>query len=216
MGGGVPLVAQQAAAGTFGPTAEPLGIGKVVVGQEPENLKETMVASIYIPYGTVEGQTARIAEFIADVVQAQGHTAKAVHIKDSGADIPEEYDAVLVGASVHMGKHEDYVRDFVQKNRESLERLPSALFSVSMAAHGDAENAEGYVEKFEEDTGWRPAQVALFSGALLYTQYGFIKRLIMKKIASDNGSPDTDTARDYVYTEWDGVKRFAEDFLARL
>lgn len=115
-----------------------------------------------------------------------------------------------------MGKHEDYVRDFVQKNRETLERLPSALFSVSMAAHGDTENAEGYVEKFEEETGWRPAQVALFSGALLYTQYGFIKRLIMKKIASDKGSPDTDTSRDYVYTEWDGVKRFAEDFLARL
>jgi menaquinone-dependent protoporphyrinogen oxidase len=175
-----------------------------------------MMASIYIPYGTVEGQTARIAEFIADVMQAHGHSAKAVNIKDAGDGIPDGYDAVLVGASVHMGKHEDYVRDFVQKNREGLERLPSALFSVSMAAHGDTENAESYVEKFEEETGWRPAQVALFSGALLYTQYGFIKRLVMKKIASDKGSPDTDTSRDYVYTEWDGVKRFAEDFLARL
>ena len=49
---------------------------------------------------------------------------------------------------------------------------------------------EDYVEKFEDETGWRPGQVALFSGALLYTQYGFIKRLIMKKIASDKGSPD--------------------------
>ena len=38
----------------------------------------------------------------------------------------------------------------------------------------------------------------------------------MKKIASDKGSPDTDTSRDYVYTEWDGVQRFTEDFLARL
>jgi menaquinone-dependent protoporphyrinogen oxidase len=93
---------------------------------------------------------------------------------------------------------------------------PSALFSVSLAAHGGAENAESYVQEFEQQTGWRPAHVALFGGALLYSHYGFIKRLIMKKIAGDNGSLDTDTSRDYVYTEWDGVKRFAEDFLATL
>lgn len=30
----------------------------------------------------------------------------------------------------------------------------------------------------------------------------------MKKIAKDKGSTDLDTSRDYVYTEWDGVKRF--------
>ncbi|WP_347897828.1 flavodoxin domain-containing protein [Arthrobacter sp. CC3] len=88
--------------------------------------------------------------------------------------------------------------------------------SVSLAAHGDTENAESYVENFEAETGWRPAQVGLFGGALLYTQYGFIKRHVMKKIASDKGTLDTDTSRDYVYTEWDGVKRFAEDFLGTL
>ena len=174
------------------------------------------MSRIYIPYGTTEGQTAKIAEFIADVFQAHGHDATAADIKDAGDAIPDGYDAVLVGASVHVGKHEKYVGDFVRKNRGTLERLPSALFSVSMAAHGDTEGAEGYVGKFEDETGWRPAQVGLFSGAIPYTYYGFVKRLIMKRIASSQGSPDTDTSRDYVYTEWDGVKHFAEDFLARL
>jgi menaquinone-dependent protoporphyrinogen oxidase len=174
------------------------------------------MAAIYIPYGTAEGQTAKIADFISDVVQAHGHKAQTADIKQAGDAIPDGVDAVIVGASIHMGTHEDYVRDFVQKNKATLESRPSALFSVSLAAHGDAENAGSYVEKFEEETGWRPAQVGLFSGALLYTQYGFIKRLVMKKIASDKGSLDTDTSRDYVYTEWDGVKRFAEDFLERL
>jgi menaquinone-dependent protoporphyrinogen oxidase len=174
------------------------------------------MANIYIPYGTTEGQTAKIAEFISDVVRAHGHDVETADIKESGDTIPDGCDAVIVGASIHMGKHEDYVRDFVQKNRAALEGQPSALFSVSLAAHGDAENAESYVGKFEDETGWRPAQVGLFSGALLYTQYGFIKRLMMKKIASDKGGLDTDTSRDYVYTEWDAVKRFAEDFLGRL
>jgi menaquinone-dependent protoporphyrinogen oxidase len=84
-----------------------------------------------------------------------------------------------------MGKHDKSVSDYVRKNRVALERLPSALFSVSLAAHGDTEEAENYVEQFETETGWRSARVALFGGALLYTQYGFLKRHLMKKIARD-------------------------------
>ena len=116
-----------------------------------------------------------------------------------------------------MGKHEEHVVDFVQKNRIRLERVPSAFFSVSLAAHGDIENARAYVENFEQQTGWRPAQVGPVGGALLYRQYGFFKRLMMKKVVSDKpGGSSTDTSRDHVYTDWDEVKRFAEAFLERL
>lgn len=174
------------------------------------------MAKIYIPYGTVEGQTAQIADYIAEFIRGHGHQADTADLKHSGDTLPDGYDGVIVAASVHMGKHEGHVTDFVKKNRAELERLPSALVSVSLAAHGDEEEAESYVAKFEEDTGWRPAHVGLFAGALLYTHYGFIKKHLMKKIASDKGSLDTDTTRDYVYTEWDGVQRFTADYLAGL
>jgi menaquinone-dependent protoporphyrinogen oxidase len=36
---------------------------------------------------------------------------------------------------------------------------------------------------------------------------------MMKKIARDKGSLDTDTSRDFVYTEWENVRHFAEEFL---
>ncbi|XAS65049.1 flavodoxin domain-containing protein [Micrococcaceae bacterium Sec5.8] len=174
------------------------------------------MANIYIPFGTVEGQTARIAEYIAYVLREHGHEARTADLQTSGDALPQECDGVIVGASVHMGKHEEFVTDFVRANKAALERLPSALFSVSLAAHGDEENAEGYVQKFEQETGWRPAHVGLFGGALLYTQYGFLKRHMMKKITRDKGSADLDISRDYVYTEWAGVKHFTEDFLAGL
>lgn len=174
------------------------------------------MANIYLPFGTVEGQTARIAEYIAYVIREHGHEARTADLQTAGDALPDEYDAVIVGASVHMGKHEGVVTDFVRANKAALERLPSALFSVSLAVVGDAERAESYVEKFEEETGWRPAHVGLFGGALLYSEYGFFKRHMMKRIVSGQGSPDTDMSRDYVYTEWDGVRRFAEDFLAGL
>jgi menaquinone-dependent protoporphyrinogen oxidase len=172
---------------------------------------------VLIAYGTSEGRTARIADYLADVIRDQGHEAFPVDIKRSGAPEPASYDAVIVGASVHMGKHQNCVRDFVREHRVALERLPSAFFSVSLAAHDNTEEArheaEGYVEKFAQQTGWRPRKVGLFAGALLYSKYGLFTRWIMKKIARGKGSPDTDTSRDYVYTNWDSVKRFAEEFL---
>jgi menaquinone-dependent protoporphyrinogen oxidase len=175
------------------------------------------MGNILIPYGTTEGQTAQIAEYMAEVIRGHGHSAQPVNIKHAQGAALEDYDGVIVGASVHMGKHEGYVADFVRKNQAALKRLPSAFFSVSLAAHGDIENAQSYVAEFERDTGWRPARIALFSGALLYTHYGFVKRNIMKKIARDKpGNLGIDTSHDYVYTEWDAVMRFVEDFLESL
>jgi menaquinone-dependent protoporphyrinogen oxidase len=175
------------------------------------------MTKILIGYGTTEGQTARIAEHIADAIRSHGHEAQAVHLKRSRDVLLDGYDAVIVGGSIHMGKHEEHVAEFVRKNRVTLERLPSAFFSVSLAAYGDIENAQAYVENFEQQTGWRPTQVGLFGGALLYRQYGILKRLMMKKIVRDKpGNLSTDTSRDHVYTDWDEVKRFAEAFLERL
>jgi menaquinone-dependent protoporphyrinogen oxidase len=175
------------------------------------------MTKIFIAYGTTEGQTAKIADVVADVIRARGVDVEAVDVKASRGVVPDGCDGVVIGASIHMGKHDKHVVEFVERNRDALERLPSAFFSVSLAAHGDTEEAEGYVEQFEQETGWRPGRVALFGGALLYTHYGFVKRHMMKKIAQDKpGHLGTDTSRDYVYTEWDGVRRFAEDFVADL
>ena len=93
------------------------------------------MSKIYIPYGTTEGQTARIAEYIADVIRHHGHEAEPVDVKHTRDPGVAGYDGVIVGASIHMGKHDKHVVDFVQQNRDRLERMPSAFFSVSLSAH---------------------------------------------------------------------------------
>lgn len=171
------------------------------------------MATVLVCYGTTEGQTATIAEAIAHTLREHGHTAEPMDVKDVTDTVPDHYDAVVLGASIHMGKHDKRVVEFVQRNRDTLERLPSCFFSVSLAAHGDTQEAEGYIEQFEEETRWRPDKIAMFGGALLYTHYGFFKRRIMKRIAQEKpGALGTDTSQDYVYTEWDAVTRFAEHF----
>ena len=56
---------------------------------------------------------------------------------------------------------------------------------------------------------------ATFAGAIKYTQYGFITRWIMRRIAKKEGG-DTDTSRDHEYTDWVQVTRFAEKFLKKV
>lgn len=172
---------------------------------------------IFITYGTTEGQTTKIAEFVGDVLRDHGHEVIVLDVMEARDTIPDSCDGVIIGASIHMGRHDQHVVDFVRKNQDTLAHIPSAFFSVSLAAHGDTSEAQGYVEQFEQETGWTPGRVALFGGALLYTKYGFFKRHMMKKIARDKpGDLGTDLSRDYVYTEWDGVTRFAECFAVDL
>ena len=174
------------------------------------------MSTILIAYGTSEGQTAKIAEQLAGFIRAEGHDAFPVDISRE-APAPAGYEAVIVGASVHKGKHQRWVVDYVRGNRAALHHLPSAFFSVSLAiADGPQKGrleAEGYVETFVKETGWYPEKVGLFAGALVYTKYNFLLRWIMRRIARSKGSRDLDTKRDYVYTDMDAVQRFALEFL---
>ncbi len=62
------------------------------------------MARVLLCYGTSEGQTATIAGRTGDVIDAEGHEVAMVHLKHPPADLdPGEYDAVVVGASIHAG-----------------------------------------------------------------------------------------------------------------
>ena len=179
------------------------------------------MSEILILYATTEGQTRHIAEHMAPRIEAMGHRVRLVNVKLVPPDLPwDDIDGVLVGGSVHAGKHQHTLEQFVEEYLSRLQSRPAAFFSVSLSAHGpgDKEHADAqeYVAGFEEKTGWHPLLTATFSGALRYTEYGLPKRLLMKWITRRSGSPDTDTHRDYEYTDWDAVDRFVEAFVEQL
>jgi menaquinone-dependent protoporphyrinogen oxidase len=106
----------------------------------------------------------------------------------------------------------------VRSHRAALEARPSAFFSVSLSGGGPGakpEAARRYLEVFLRQTGWHPQQTATFAGALPFSRYGAFKRLLMVVFVGLGGG-DTDTSRDYEYTDWDAVERFAETFAQRL
>jgi len=172
-----------------------------------------------ILYATTEGQTGRIAERMADVLRQRGHLVEArrADAGDPGPD-PAGYDGVIVGASIHYGRHPGYLKKLVRAQRAALEARPNAFFSVSLSAGGPGakpEAARRYLEKFLRQAGWRPQQSATLAGALQYSKYGAFKRALMILFVALAGG-DTDASRDYEYTDWNEVRRFADDFARRL
>ena len=174
--------------------------------------------NILIVFATREGQTQKIAEFIAEIVRHSGHQATTLACGSMTKDFnPEVYDAVIIGAPIHMGKYPGYLEKFVTTHLDWINRIPSALFTVCMAIESKNEKdrsiATAYGQKFSQITHWQPKLLETFAGAVKYTQYGFITRIIMRSIAKKEGR-DTDTSQDFEYTDWNKVTEFAEKFLA--
>lgn len=173
---------------------------------------------ILIIYGSLEGQTKKIAAHIADILQHKGHRVTTLAAEQALADADlDQFDAAIVGGSIHINKYPKSLIKFATTQRDWLTSVPGALFTVCMAINSklseSREQARHFGEEFMTQTGWRPALNETFAGAVKYTQYGFITRFIMKRISKHEGG-STDTSRDHEYTDWDRVTHFAEKFAA--
>ncbi len=177
------------------------------------------MSRVLILYATTEGHTAKIVQRIAQRLQTLRHTVETHRADAIPADLdPRAYDGVIVGSSIHYGRHPGFLRALVRRFRSALTARPSAFFSVSLSAGGPGakpEAAQRYLETFLRQVDWRPPQTATFAGALQYSKYGVFKRLLMRMIVGIAGG-DTSPTRDYEYTDWNAVDRFADEFAQRL
>jgi menaquinone-dependent protoporphyrinogen oxidase len=172
-------------------------------------------------YASTEGQTARIAEFLAASLRHRGLDSEALHVTAPDARGLDwgHVRGALLGASLHRGRHQPEAATFAKAHRASLNAHPSAFFSVSLsAASSNPEEREAVrriAQTFAETAHWRPVEIACFAGALAYRKYGWLKRMIMQRIAAREGGP-TDTSQDHELTNWDDVERLAETMAARI
>jgi menaquinone-dependent protoporphyrinogen oxidase len=171
---------------------------------------------VLILYGTTDGHTGKVADALekslvglgamVDVVEARERKANEVRVED--------YDAVLVAASIHVGRFQRSVERWVRRNAEGLNRKPSAFLAVCLAILDEVPEADEHVERiksrFFERCGWRPRSTLTVAGAIPYTRYGFFKKWLMKRISAARAG-DTDTTRDFEYTDWAELDRFARE-----
>jgi menaquinone-dependent protoporphyrinogen oxidase len=178
------------------------------------------MSRVLIVYGSTDGQTRRIGERMGQVLAALGQQVQVVDSAAAPADVaPGDFDAALVLGSVRMGKHQKALADFVRKFRVELDAIPNAFISVSLSAGRSKPSAQREVAKtfqhFAARTGWHPNARFAVAGALPYSRYSPHIRLLMKFISWITGG-DTDTSRDYEYTDWESVEDFARRFASAL
>lgn len=168
-------------------------------------------------YATTHGQARKIAAAIARTMDEAG---ASVSLGDVAAPLtidPANYSAVVAVGSVHVGRVQRAMRQWVRAHRQTLDSRPTALVVVCLAAVNRTPQVEPelrrVLDRFSETTGWRPTETKIVAGALKYTQYNWLTRWMMKRIVGKHGG-DVDTSRDFEYTDWDDVREFAVRFLA--
>jgi menaquinone-dependent protoporphyrinogen oxidase len=172
---------------------------------------------ILIVYGTTEGHTRTLAKFIADRLTKAGH---AVTLADASEDEPPDpgrFDAAVLAGSVHVGRYQAALVHYARRRHAALNAMPSAFVSVSLSAAGeDEEDWAGLtacVTHFQADTEWAPRAVSHAAGAILFSEYDFFRKLVMRAIARSRGRAVT-THEDYDYTDYGALGRFVDEFVA--
>jgi len=169
-----------------------------------------------IVYGTTEGQTRKIATFVAERMRVRGDEVALIDSTDLPEDLDVDgFDAIIAGGSVHNGRHQTSLFQFVCDHAETLKAKPTAFISVSLSMASDDKedriDATECADRFLDAAEWKPTVTHLVAGALRYTQYDFFKSWILKMVAGAKGA-STDTSKDHEFTDWNDLQAFTDAF----
>lgn len=166
-----------------------------------------------ILYSSRDGQTRSIASYIASKLQ-DTLSCDVIDLLQADAIELDQYQQVLIGASVRYGHFHPVLERFVKRHAEQLNRMPSAFFAVNLTARKPEKRApqtNAYTRKFLLSSPWQPKQCTVFAGALRYPHYRWFDRIMIRFIMKMTGG-ETDTSKEVEYTDWQQVDRFTQEF----
>ena len=163
-------------------------------------------SKLLILYSTVDGHTKNICEYIYNELKRKKRVS-IVSIEDSADINLEEFNEVVIGASVRYGYHRKNVYEFVQKNIEELNKLKTAFFSLNLTARKPEKSTpetNPYIIKFLKKVNWQPSTKEVFAGRLDYPSLDNFNKLAILFIMFITNGPK-DTSKTYELTDWKKV-----------
>lgn len=164
-----------------------------------------MNKQILVTYASQGGSTAGVAEAIGKALSENGMLVEVRPVKEV-ADL-SPYRAVIIGSAVHSGKWMPEAMLFIERNQNTLRKIPTAVFQVCMML---ATNNEQYKHMVLDwftplRTQLQPVAEGSFAGALWPNQYTKLSekiglRIFLAAIKLKAGD----------YRDWDVIRGWAD------
>ena len=172
--------------------------------------------SLVIAFGTVEGQTGKIARFIEKIAQDVGEDVQVIDTADQSATVNfKDVDSVILAASVHERRHPQRFEVFVTSEQTALALTKTLMISVSMSAafpEGHDE-AQDYLDEMKMRTNFNPDAEMLVAGAIRSREYDYYATQVLRHVVLRGRSYDP-AVQEHEFTDWevlgDGVRAFLE------
>ena len=169
---------------------------------------------VSICHATVEGQTGKIARFVADCVSGAGHTPLMFDVGDERAHADfDDIDRVILAAPVHERRHPRGFEAFVAGRHADLADRPVLMLSVSLkAAFAEGrDEAQDYLDEMLLRTGLEPDASVLVAGAVRPESYGYFESQVLRHVVLEGQSFDPGVKHEF--TDWDGLRAAVRAFL---
>lgn len=165
-------------------------------------------------YSTSEGQTKKILLYIEK--ELPDYQCDIVNLNEVTDVDFNQYDKVMIGASIRYGKLNKKLYQFIHSNLAQLKHAKVAFFCVNLTARKEdqgKDTPEGsvYIKTFLKKSPWQPEMIGVFAGALYYPRYRWFDKMMIRFIMTMTGG-ETDTTKEVEYTNWKKVALFAEKF----
>jgi len=155
---------------------------------------------VLVAYASKAGSTSEVAAAIGEFLSKNGADVTLEQIKNV-QDL-SAYQAVVVGSLIRMGSWVPAAKKFIETNKDTLGKVPTAIFTTCGTLKDD--NADTRKEVADYVTPIlqivKPVDSALFAGKIDFNTMNFLDRLIMEKMIK---SPQGD------YRDWDAIKTWA-------
>lgn len=176
-----------------------------------------MNVKILVCYGSRHGSTAEISERIAETLRNRGAQVDLINLKKEKVKDIKDYDLIVIGSGIQMGKWTKEALNYIKKNREILSHKKVAIFVSCMSASQPDQCNKArreYLENITQDyPEINPISMGLFGGLIDTTRGNFMTKSIMQALAksfveNEGVPPERIDLRD-----WEQIHIWAEGLI---
>lgn len=150
------------------------------------------MAKALIVYGTRYGATADTSEIIAETLRQKGFEVKVADSKKEKVPNVKEFDLVIVGSGIQMGKWTKEPESFLKKHQDELSKKKVAIFvscgGANPLSEGEQKNKEmenaktKYLEEKASEYKVNPIALGFFGGCYDFNNMSWFFRKTLSSV----------------------------------